>query len=206
MRRLLAALLALITGCSAPDYPPLGLTASHANAYNATVVVLDPDDEVALCTGEFIAPDRIATAAHCLEPYEAQVGDMLSYIPFSALATKDLTPQLAAVHAVSVELDLAVLRSLEPSKVWVTIGEAPAPGSIVHALGHPRGKLYTETHGFVLRATDEVITALVLVNFGSSGGGLYNGNYELVGITLRMFAGGNVAQFGNAAQLRALMK
>jgi S1-C subfamily serine protease len=193
-----------LVACSpppAPTAPPPNPAAPRLNALNATVILLDPSDRYAMCSGEFIAPDRIATAAHCLEAAEATTGDSLSYLTLRALGARDLTPSVAVVIALDEELDLAVLRALEPAPAFVSIAPAPSPGARVMAIGHPKGKLYRETSGMLLAEHSSVISALITVDHGSSGGGLYDEQYHLIGITVRMYAGGNVAEFVSATEL-----
>ena len=206
MKRWLAVALLAVACSSIPEPQEPEANAGRLNAFDATIVLLDQSDSYAMCSGEFVTPELIATAAHCVDNVEeAKPGDGFSYLTLESMGSGDLTPNVALLFAVDRKLDIAVLRALEPHRAFVSIVDVPGPGASVHALGHPKGALYKESHGMLLMQHGEVISALVSLNQGCSGGGLYDADYHLIGIAVRMYAGGNVGEFVSASELLRLL-
>jgi S1-C subfamily serine protease len=107
----------------------------------------------------------------------------------------------AYITAHAPELDLATLR-LAGSKTLDAIPmatELPAVGAKAYAIGSPRGLSGTLTEGIVsairVRGGYPVIQTTAPISPGSSGGGLFNAEGQLIGITTESMSEGQQLNF-----------
>lgn len=145
------------------------------------------------CSGVWIDLDVILTAAHCVDDPEA---------PFIIIAThddfKEKKVRPAVVLAADKTIDLALLvvetKDLQPHPVVDTALKAILPGDEVHIMGHPVGYLWTYAHGYVSAVREDmegpngtsfkkVLQVSAPVWMGNSGGGAFDKNGRLIGIS-----------------------
>lgn len=185
--------------------PPPQPDAAQARAYDATIVLMDPELEGMVCAGEYIAPTLIATAKHCTDAVEADVGGSVFFLTMRNISEENIEPSVGVVRAVDGMHDLAVIETREKN-TFVDIWPAPAAGSVVHSLGHPAADLYTQADGLLLFTANGYHMVGISIYHGSSGGGLYDEKWRLIGVASSMISGGQIGKFFDAQALIALCK
>lgn len=210
MKRFLVLLLTLLAvSCgAAPPGPPQ--PNAVANALNSTVVLLrdgfKDGDLTVTCAGEFIEPHLMVTAYHCLDNLTGCPEDdracyqshEVGYVTHTDYAAESFVPRIGNVVASEPRYDLALIRTVEKSNYFVGVEIAPpAAGQEVFAIGHPHSNPFVISRGFVkntLKFTPEPSVECSLeIGPGSSGGGLYDGNGQLIGVVHSMSNDGTTA-------------
>jgi hypothetical protein len=195
-----AALAAAATLAAAQDAAQVFQRVSHAVYY---VVVTSSDDSVVdvIATGSavLIAPGRVVTNCHV-----AGMGPRL----FVTRGTEKVSARARVVHAAR-EFDLCELDIVEPGTgfdrpVEIAPADALAVGDPVFAIGAPMGMELTISSGIVSAFRQERKAHLVQItapiSHGSSGGGLFDRQGRLVGITTMGIVAGQNLNFAVSAQ------
>jgi serine protease Do len=150
-------------------------------------------DNQIYCSGVIIAKDYVLTADHCIK-----LGPSEGNIRFYDKSERAFTVAKAGDFENSP--DLALL-SVPTKEAPVKLGSEPSVGDFVAAVGAPYRLGWTFTLGVVSAINRELIDDFTGQNYGkflqhdartnpgSSGGGLYDINGELVGINVRGGAG-----------------
>lgn len=186
-RRVLFILLSLfaLAACSTtppPAPPPRSVVVESLVQKSVTLAV----GEFGTCSGTWVGPDLILTAAHCTE----------EKIRYSVERDGQNNPTTRATEVVKVDedADLALLRAEDPPPhLTASFGSAPQRGDEVCAVGAPFGMEFSFACGVVAHPHRERYELGHLVAFyiqattptspGSSGGGLFNADGDLVGVT-----------------------
>ncbi len=199
----LTGLLFGVCTANAPAAASPSLSSDHsvgASALEAVTVALvegDEDGVGAMCTGVWVSSTTILTAAHCVE--DAIVGYVTHEDVFprgSARAADEVQPRAALTYAVDLDHDLALLRAFAPPSghgvAHVRIGTIEQ-GSYAQSMGMPLGIWYSYASGVVAAVrvadlNDEGIDTMyvqttVPTSPGCSGGGLFDREGNLIGVT-----------------------
>jgi len=129
------------------------------------------------CSGTYILPDVILTAAHCVES------------PQTNLWAKGINDHFGyPVHLIAWDkrLDLALLQS--PYKhYYIHIGKVPKRKSYVLNIGNPEGFDFVPSEGIVSipdysYGKQHFLITTAMANPGSSGGGAFDKNGRLIGV------------------------
>ena len=180
---------------------------------DATVGLVEPDTGKTFrifCSGVFIAPGLVLTAAHCAdEPYdltpdEKQIGELLGINPnpighhlffatHEEMKKEDVTEAwVAEIVAFDQDKDLALLKVVPTGNSVVPIAAGnPITGENVWSVGNTLGFAYSLHPGVIsavrlMKTLHDVPEVMLQVSStawkGSSGGGLFNQDGELLGI------------------------
>lgn len=152
------------------------------------------------CTGVWISEDEILTAGHCVagEDKADPVDAKIYYV--APKEVKEVYDDPAAIHlgkvvAYDEDHDLALIKAarggLVPHQVSKFASELPGLGEHIYVVGHPKGMYWSYAEGTVSAYREEsVVGKVVQVNatvwFGNSGGGVFDGSGNLVGICSRL--------------------
>jgi len=114
-------------------------------------------------------------------------------------------PSFGVVSAIDEKHDLALVTTVRANDSFVTIASPQIErGAKVYSLGHPGSKFYTLATGMMLFNADDYCMVAIAISPGASGGGLYDENWNLIGVASAMLAGGSIGKFYNAQALQAL--
>jgi serine protease Do len=185
MRRLLAATGALLAlALAAPGSSAAGLApdAFYSKTAPSVWIVRTFDaDGLILATGSavVIAPEALLTNCHVLAKASRVI-----------VRKENASYQAKLVHA-DVERDMCQLAAANLPSPAVALGDSDrlGVGQRVYALGNPQGLELTLSDGLIsaLRKNDDgkliVIQTTAPISHGSSGGGLFDENGKLIGIT-----------------------
>jgi len=189
--RIALILSIIIPGCAqTQSYVVPSPVDALPHALNSTVLIGNHDNN-GICAGVIIQ-HKVLTAAHCIS--SEGTGMSISFFDPTLPEHVGLS-RLAVVLAVMPEQDLAVLALAEGSlPEGVTLApETPQWGRPVLAIGHPLGLYFSVTTGVVSNPSRWLESRHVLqvscpITFGNSGGPVFNGYGELVGIASFMMA------------------
>lgn len=189
---------------------PAPSTTMAGELTSKTVALVDVDEESgetrAYCTGVWVGPKTILTAAHCVEPsplaaflgaaehFRYAVREEV-FVNGSAIEAKYPVTHEADVSVRDEAHDLALLTATGPlpdHKV-AELGPNPEQGARVESMGHSKGLWWSYSSGdvaairFAPLASDPMlwIQTTTPISPGNSGGGLFDGEGKLVGICSR---------------------
>lgn len=202
MRALFFALVLTLLGCTSTraDAEPTRDHAAGAAALSGMTVALvrsDGDGGVyASCSGVWVSTRTILTARHCVESAVEAYVTRDDVHPHGAFTVSDaMVPRGAIVYAVDEAHDLALLRAVLPPSghdvAHLRIGDVQQ-GMRVQTMGHPRKYWFSYSSGdvaavreFDLAGDGDVlwIQATAPISTGNSGGGLFDSEGALVGVT-----------------------
>lgn len=218
MKHLALVLALLLLGCGsapppAPEAPaePEPPTVVELIEYmrGATVAIVRPEGDI-MCSGVWIGPTEILTAAHCVAPEGATMvaaysdydvhgdGNQLKHGEPAYVVRKDDVQDLAL---------LAVMSAPAPHAIATLSPSVPQPADMVHIVGHTLGIPYAYAPGFVdgvrqmfapeIGIAGEFVQVWGGAYGGNSGGGLWDLEGRLLGVTsfragpLHWFVSGN---------------
>lgn len=230
MRNCLASLglavTMLLTGCTkpAPVYVTSASTVDVKDLTDKTVALAEMDDDELdiFCSGVWVAPNVIATAAHCTRGLN--LGDKVLFVtksdmfqPGQVKPVPVATPHPSALMARDVAHDVALLSVygvVPPHSVAKMVPALPAQGSQVHTLGAPLGVAWSYSRGDVAairylpsQSGSDILTVQVTapISGGNSGGGLFNDAGDLIGICRATYTRGqNMNLFTHISYVVAL--
>lgn len=229
--------LGLILGsCKAPTPAAAPLTAAFAEVPQASPTALeymtvalvkrtDANEIKAYCSGVWVSRTVILTANHCITRHGEEP---IEYLVYRDVYPSDkgysenypLVPRIGAVVSSDLEHDLALIRTPEAPSSHPCAQLRALPvlvGGSVQTVGHSMGLWYSYSSGVVaaVRYTqlfDDETSSLVVqspipISPGNSGGGLFDGRGELVGVTHGTYLQGQgVNLFIHVRYVRALLE
>lgn len=158
------------------------------------------------CTGVWVAPNLILTAAHCVA--DAEDGDIVAYVTHDDVygpngdELERVETHGALVDARDDDRDLALIRTADtsPHQVAILTTEPIEQGQSVEAMGHSIGLWWSYSCGTIgaIRTMDlgrgspqlTWIQSTVPISPGNSGGGLWDHDGHLIGIASASFVRG----------------
>lgn len=212
-------LLALVACATVPAHGPTAPTGAHAAALDVeskTVALVSTNARSvikAYCSGVWIGPELILTAAHCVD--DTPIGEVVEYATRGDLdaGNTEATRTHIGILAMRSEMhDLALVRApFGPAHAVAPIANAdPKQGQPVQTMGHPLGLWYSYSTGVVSAVRFERDTWWVQttapVSPGNSGGGLFDSRGALLGICHGGFPRGQLLNvYVHATHLRAFV-
>lgn len=203
-RSIIVAFLLSLLGCSKPAAPPIASKDAAEDIAGKTVALVGEDARLmphAFCSGVWVGVHEILTARHCLtddeEELDSKFADHARYASYGDIKQADaktLTGIFRPLHVIKTEekTDLALLYadSIPPHATVALSTREIRPGMPVQAEGHPLGLWWTYSTGKVsghrfIGETDlavRYVVATAAIGPGSSGGGLFDEDGDLVGI------------------------
>lgn len=215
------ALFLFLAACCFPKQTVLDSPPSLGHALRATVALIDEDPLSSTwnvyCSGFFVSPTRIVTAAHCVDD-DSGLDPVGKYIYFAKLGElkpdgemlDSANPHQAVVIAFNKTVDVAVIaaRSPDRSRNFLLPARSVRQGEPVTLIGHPLGQSWTVSHGVVSRLVRirgiRFVQTDATAWFGSSGGPCLNAEGRLLGVA--SFLVGHVPQFNYYVHFGAIKK
>ena len=180
-----------LTSVSPPSQQPSAAQTAFEHGWRSVVVITTSD---AQGSGVIVRPNVVATNCHVVD----DGGEIVVYKADNRRAQTD-TPHRAAIRHADDERDLCLL---DVSALWGIPAQIRKAGSLsigeaVYAIGTPQGLEYSLSAGVVsqLRRDEDgapVIQTDAAVSPGSSGGGLFDAEGYLVGITTQKISDGEI--------------
>lgn len=213
-------LLFLFLSCCAVSYqPPPRSVADIARAISGVTVALEnTDEEVTFpyCSGVWVAPDRILTAAHCAKdastPYIVR-GEVTGHLK---------TPSKLHTAGVLVKddvHDLALLVAIDPPPAhpYARLGvRMPEPGDSLYFTGQDKTLYWTFMAGWLSNITDHVgateagkigpwLQVQAPIAGGMSGSGVFDETGALVGVISFVVAAPGIGFAQSLENIRAFL-
>ncbi len=178
-------------------------TVDRARQLEEETVALVQSDGSVYCSGVWIGPELILTAAHCVQhgTEPADWPETLEWYPvgavtgYSTFAEQDHTYK-GTVLGFDPDHDLGLISALNGPTHRSSVVElgAISKGERVMVMGMPAGEVWTFSSGDLaaVREADgvKVIQTTAVIYFGSSGGPMQNAYGNLIGIASYMNIGG----------------
>jgi serine protease DegQ len=139
------------------------------------------------CSGVYINPTTVLTAAHCFE----------SPVLHIWIRSQGAHSRSAALIKINPELDLALLAVEGPvNHVYARLAKDSRAGEGVINIGNPYNFEFLASEGIVAQVSYKMkefkghyLVTTAMINPGSSGGGVFNENGELLGINTMTIGG-----------------
>lgn len=190
----IAFLLLSLVACNVPPTEnPTHAAVRDLEQKEVALVTWSPrlGEVVPFCTGTWMSTTDIVTANHCVD--DSAIADDVAYVVRSDVRSdKALTVRRSILVAREEEHDLALLRAdAPPSHATAILSHVePQAGDPVSAMSNPTGLWWTYTTGIVSAVRKKSINDMdawwvqttVPVGPGSSGGGLFDAEGNLLGV------------------------
>jgi hypothetical protein len=189
----LAVLLAMALGCCPPhaaNEPAHAPGAAQVERLTVALTVTDAGETHTYCTGTWVGPHEVLTAAHCADGYahlrdidDAEVGMTMEVQP-----RRDDASRLATLSKIDREHDLALLRTVVRCDDYASLGPAPQVGDPIAIDGHPYGIQWSYMQGIVssIRKFEGENVFYLQLDIdgapGDSGSGVFDSRGRLVGV------------------------
>lgn len=168
-------------------YAALSLVTVFLHVSVSLPLMTDPYNyTLAECSGVFIAPDTVLTAAHCIEDSRGK----------QWIKTVDEKSYAVDVVKKDVKNDLALLKTQNHiSHAYTDIGKPANVSDKVYTVGASHGYRGTYSEGIVnnnvIEYHTDILSVLHSANIasGASGSGLFNKKKELIGINIATVRG-----------------
>lgn len=206
-------LISLLGACCSSNPPPVApapTTARAGELTSKTVALVDVDEEEgttrAYCTGVWVGPKTILTAAHCVEE-DPLTGAFGLNTHFRYAVREDIFVNGSAIEAkypatheadVSVrdeahDLALLTVNGPLPAHQIAELGPNPEQGARVESMGHAKGLWWSYSSGdvaairFAPLGSEPMlwIQTTTPISPGNSGGGLFDEDGRLIGVCSR---------------------
>lgn len=202
MKTIFGACLLALACCTPPK--PASVTTTNASfpekLRSETIALVEQKDSdtQAYCSGVWVSPTAILTANHCMQGDD--IGTPKSYVVDTDVypdGSKFEAPKIkvrpATIIALDEHHDLALLRAPEaPPHPSARVQESVVVGEPTAVMGHSLGLWWSYSEGLVSAVRgmsfEDAELAILWVQTtaptspGNSGGGMFNGTGELIGI------------------------
>jgi S1-C subfamily serine protease len=204
VRAFFACLVAFLASACAPAPPasPSHSALAEELAGKTVALVGGANNDRAYCSGVWVAPDAILTAAHCVEDLEGSTVHYSTREDVVHLGDLELVnTRVAVVEATDDAHDLALLRAQFPGTMTphgvASVSSGPLnPGDAVYTMGQPHGLWWSYSSGEIaaIRFIDAppaiwYVQTTAPISPGSSGCGLFDASGRIVGIAHGSYSG-----------------